>query len=46
MENKVMKELFGECLAYIKYGQGIHPSHVKDMLLKAYESGKEDKGSE
>jgi hypothetical protein len=45
-ENKAMKSLFDECLAYIKYGQDINPIHVKDMLRKAYEAGKNEGAKE
>lgn len=41
-QNKEMELLFDECLAYTKFGQEISPSHVKDMLKRAYRAGVED----
>jgi len=41
-ENKVKQELMGECLAYIKFGQEIHPTHVEDMVKKAFKAGYEE----
>ena len=38
-ENKILKELQEECTAYIMYGQNIHPTHVRDMIKKAFEAG-------
>ena len=41
-KNKVKQELFGECLAYILYGQEIHPTHVKDMIKESFKAGYEE----
>ncbi|MFS0657471.1 hypothetical protein AB1L07_02435 [Niallia alba] len=41
-QNKEMELLFDECLAYIIFGREISPSHVKDMIKRAYRAGVED----
>ena len=41
-KNKVKQELMGECLAYIKFGQEIHPTHVKDMIEESFKAGYEE----
>jgi len=41
-KNKVKQELFGECLAYIKFGQDIHPNRVEDMIEESFKEGYEE----
>jgi len=38
-ENKVLKDLLGECMAHTILGHKMHPTHVADMLKKAYQAG-------
>ena len=40
MDNKVKEGLLGECMAYVKFDQGIHPIHVKSMIRESFEAGK------
>ena len=42
MDNKVKQNLLEECLAYIIYGQEIHPTHVEDMIKESFEAGYEE----
>ena len=41
-KNKAKQELYGECLAYIIFGQDIHPTHVEDMIKKSFKAGYEE----
>ena len=40
MVSKVKQNLLEECLAYLMYGQEIHPTHVEDMIEESFEAGK------
>jgi hypothetical protein len=38
-ETDTKQELLDECLAYLRYGRDINPNHVRNMIIKAFESG-------
>jgi hypothetical protein len=39
--NDVKQGLLDECLAYVKFGQDIHPIRAREMILEAYRTGYE-----
>ena len=38
-KNKAKQELYGECLAYVIFGQEINPNRVEDMIKESFKAG-------
>lgn len=39
MDDKVLRDLLSECMAYLVTGHDMKPSHVMNMVRKAYQAG-------